>query len=146
MASVTAIRNGIKDRLATISGLRAHAFVVGDVVPPAAIVIPGDPGRKNAMAIAYNATMGRGSDDFLFTILLLVANKVERTSQEALDAYLAGSGAQSIYAAIDGEDTLGGVAHFTRVVGVRDYGLVSYGGQQYVGAEFMVEVTASGEV
>lgn len=146
MASVTQIRQGIATRLATISGLRVHAFVVGDVAPPAAVVIPGDPGRKNAMAIAYDATMGRGSDDFLFTVLLLVANKVERASQEALDTYLAGSGASSIKAAIEGEDSLGGVAHFTRVVGVRDYGVVSYGGQSYVGAEFMVEVTASGEV
>lgn len=142
MASVSALREGLKTRLATISGLRAHAIVVGDVVPPAAVVIPGDPGRKNSMAINYDATMGRGSDDFQFTVLLLVSNKVERVSQDTLDDYLDGSGATSIKAAIEADGTLGGIAHFTNVVGVRDYGLVSYGGQQYVGAEFMVEVTA----
>jgi hypothetical protein len=146
MASVTDIREGLKARLDTISGLRAHAWVVGDIVPPAAIVIPGDPSRKSSLAIAYDATMGRGSDDFLFTLLILVSNKVERSAQEALDGYLAGSGATSVKAAVEGEDSLGGVAHFTRVVGVRDYGLVTYGGQTYVGAEFMVEVCASGEV
>lgn len=142
MASVTAIRNGLKTRLDTIAGLRNHAIVVGDIVPPAAVVIPGDPSRKNAMAINYDCTMGRGSDDFQFTVLLMVSNKVERVSQEALDAYLAGSGALSVKAAIEADGTLGGVAHFTNVQGVRDYGLVTYGGQTYVGAEFMVEVTA----
>lgn len=142
MASVTALRNGLKTRLDTISGLRAHAFVTGDVVPPAAVVIPGDPSRKNAMAINYDCTMGRGSDDFIFTVLLIVSNKVERVSQDALDAYLDGSGATSVKAAIEADGTLGGIAHFTNVTGVRDYGAVSYGGQTYVGAEIMVEVTA----
>lgn len=142
MASISAIRDGLKARLDTISGLRAHAIVVGDVVPPAAVVIPGDPSRKAAMVVNYDSTMGRGSDDFLFTILLLVSNKVERVSQDALDAYLDGSGATSIREAIAADGTLGGVAHFTNVTGVRDYGLVSYGGQQYVGAELIVEVCA----
>lgn len=142
MASISAIREGIKTRLDTISGLRNHAWVVGDVVPPACIVIPGDPSRKSAMVVNYDATMGRGSDDFLFTVLLMVSNKAEKYAQEQLDAYLAGSGAQSIREAIAADGTLGGVAHFTNVTGVRDYGLVTYGGQTYVGAELIVEVCA----
>lgn len=142
MASSTDIRNGLKARLDTISGLRTHAFVVGDIAPPAAVIIPGDPSRKGVFAIDFDATMGRGSDDYIFTVLLLVSNKVERVSQEALDAYLEGSGATSVKAAIEGEKTLGGVCHFANVVGVRDYGLVTYGGQTYVGAEFIVEVCA----
>ncbi len=138
------IRRGLADRLSTIDGLRASPWVIGDVVPPAAVVIPGDPSRKNAYAINYDCTMGRGSDDYLFTVIVMVSNKVERASQEALDQYLAGSGPLSIKQAIEGEQTLGGIVHFTNVTAVRDYGLVNYGGQNYVGAEFVVEVTASG--
>lgn len=142
MASISALREGLKTRLDTVSGLRAHAQVVGDVNPPAAVVIPGDPSRKNSMVVNYDSTMGRGSDDFMFTILLLVSAKVERVSQDALDDYLDGSGATSIRAAIAADGTLGGIAHFTNVTGVRDYGMVEYGGQKYVGAELIVEVCA----
>lgn len=141
-SSLTAIRTELKARLDTIDGLRAHAYVVGDIVPPAAVIIPGDPSRKNVYAINYDATMGRGSDDYIFTIILLVSDKVERASQLALDGYLEGAGAGSVKAAIEGDGTLGGASSFVNVTGVRDYGRVAYGGQNYVGAEFVVEVTA----
>ena len=140
MASLSALRAGIATRLQTISGLRVLSYVGGDIVPPAAVVIPGVRGRKNSLLVDYDATMGRGSDDWQFTVLLMVANKVERVSQVALDAYCDGSGSSSVKAAIEADGTLGGIASFTNVRGVRDYGIVSYGGQQYVGAEFMVEV------
>lgn len=142
MASSIAIREGLATNLRTIAGLRVSEWVIGDINPPAAVVVPGDPSRKNVYAINYDCTMGRGSDDYIFTILLMVANKVERASQEALDEYLEGSGAKSVKAAVESEPTLGGVCHFVNVTGVRDYGIVDYGGQKYVGAEFLVEVTA----
>ena len=142
MASISAIREGLKTRLDTVTGLRAHSWVVGDIIPPAAVIIPGNPSSKSTMVVNYDATMGRGSDDFLFTIVLMVSNKVERVAQDALDDFLDGSGASSIRAAIAADGTLGGVAHFTNVTGVRDYGLVTYGGQTYVGAELIVEVCA----
>ena len=142
MASISAIREGLKARMDTIPGLRNHAWVVGDIVPPATVIIPGNPSSKSQPVVNFDATMGRGSDDFLFTIVLMVSNKVERVAQDQLDAYLDGSGATSIREAIAADGTLGGVAHFTNVTGVRDYGLVTYGGQTYVGAELIVEVCA----
>lgn len=142
MASSIEIREGLATNLRTIAGLRVSEWVIGDINPPAAVIVPGDPSRKNVYAINYDCTMGRGSDDYIFTVLLMVGNKVERASQEALDEYLAGAGAKSVKAAIESEPTLGGAAHFVNVTGVRDYGIVEYGGQKYVGAEFLVEVTA----
>lgn len=141
MASIVAIRDGLKTNLQTISGLRVTEYVTGTIVTPAAIITPGDGGRGR-QAIMFDATMGRGSDDYLFTVIVLVSNTVERTSTDALDAYLAGSGATSIKAAVESDERLGGVAHFARVQGVHDYGLIDYGGQTYLGAEFIVEVTA----
>ena len=141
MASVAAIRDGLKVRLQTIAGLRVHEYHAPRIEPPAAIIIPGDPGRSNTYAVKFDATMGRGSDDLVFTVLVIVSNVVERASQDKLDAYLDGSGASSVKAAIEGEGTLGGIVSFAVVSAIRQYGLVQYAGQTFLGAEFLIEVT-----
>ncbi len=135
MASVTSIRSGLATRLATITGLTAHATLKGQVVPPAAVVEGPD--------IDFDATMGRGSDDFVFTVKLLVSSSVTDQAQAKLDGYLAGSGATTtVKGAIEADDTLGGAVSFAWVARVRQYGLVEYAGVQYVGCEFLIEVTA----
>lgn len=134
MASVSAIRDGIKTRLQTITGLRVHDIIPEDVQPPAAVVVPAGG--------AFDATMGRGSDDMVFEIRLAVSDAVTRAAQDALDAYLAGSGASSIKAAVDGN--LGGAVHFARVAGWDGYGDVTIGGVSYYGVTFTVEVTGAG--
>lgn len=139
MANITAIRDGLKTRLQTISGLRVWEYVTGTVAVPAAVILPGDGGRGRR-AIDFDMTMGRGSDMFMFTILVLVSDAVERTSIDALDSYLASSGATSVKAAVEGDGTLGGIVGWTNVQGVQDYGRIDYGGQTYLGAEFIVEV------
>lgn len=136
MASVTAIRNGLKTRLETISGVTGYARPGGTLNLPAAVVLPGP--------IDFDSTMSRGSDDFTFTVMLLLAESVPDLAQEQLDAYLAGSGAQSVKAAIEGGETLGGAAHFCRVTGVVDYGEVAWSGNLYLGANFTVVVGSFG--
>lgn len=138
MASVIVIRDGLKTRLETIAGLRVVDYVSGQVVPPAAVIIPGDPDSGNAQAISFDSTMARGSDDFLFTVLILVSIAHDRVAHEALDAYLDGSSAKSVKAAID--STLGGVVSYARVSAVRRYGQIKYAGQDFLGAQFLVEV------
>lgn len=139
MASTSAIRAGLKTRLATITGLHAYAYAEGELRLPAAVVTP-EPGA----AIRFNGTMGRGSDDLTFRITLLVAKTVADLDQRALDDYLDGSGSKSVLAAIDAGTTLGGVAHYCNVVGVDDYGEITWAGVQYLGAVFLVEVSARG--
>jgi hypothetical protein len=140
MANTVDIRKGIATNLGNIAGLRVYPFVTGTIVTPAAVVIPGDGGRGNKRAIDYDQTMGRGSDMFFFTVLLLVTDAVERASTDTLDEYLAGSGALSVKQAIESDETLGGIVGWTNVQGVADYGRIDYGGQSYLGAEFQVEV------
>lgn len=136
MASFSALRSGLATRLATITGLNVYANPVGLINPPAALVIPaGD-------FLHFDATMGRGSDNFTFTIRLLVAETVADLGQDALDAYLAGSGASSIKAAIEAGTTLAGIASFAVVTGAGGYGGYEYGGIDYLGVDFSVEVTA----
>lgn len=134
MASVTALREGLATRLNTITRMQAHAQVPGQVVPLAAVV--------ELESISFDATMGRGSDDFLFTVLVLVSAAVDKPAQEKLDALLDGAGADTVKGAVEGDATLGGAADFARVAGVRRYGLIEYAGVQYLGVEVLVEVTA----
>lgn len=136
MASVSAIRDGLKTRLQTISGLRVHDTAPSAISPPAAVIVP--------QTVDYDSTMARGSDAFAFDVFLLVSKAVDRVSQDKLDAYLAGSGVDSVKAAVEGDQSLGGVAHIARVAQARDYGAVEYGGISYLGAIFRVEVTAGG--
>ena len=136
MTSISAIRDGVKTRLETIAGLRVHDTVPGQVSPPAAVVAPA-PGTF----LTYNVTTD-GAEDVTLVVTLLVSDAVDRAAQDALDAYLADSGASSVKAAVDGGITLGGAAHFATVTSARNYGLIDYGGVQYLGCEFVVTVGA----
>lgn len=135
MATIGQIRAGIKDRLATISGLSAHDIVPDQVNPPCAVVFGPE--------IDYDATMGRGSDDYRFHVILLVSRVDERSGQDLLDTYLAPSGATSVKVAVEGGGgDLGGIVDFVRVKEVREYGAQEINGLQFFGAAVLVEVTA----
>lgn len=136
MASLTELRQGLADRCDTIDGLTANPTGRGTVNVPAAVI--------GVETIDYDSTMARGSDDYILTIRLLVAESTEEIGQDALDEYLASAGDRSIKAAVEAEKSLGGVAHFAVVRGVTEYGDIEYGGVGYLGAVFTVEVTASG--
>lgn len=136
MTLVSAIRDGIKTQLATISGLTAHSTVPGSIFPPAAIV------RRRQTS--FDSTMARGSDDYQFTVTLLVSQGSWTHGQDNLDTYLASSGSSSIKAAIEGDVSLGGVVDFARVSSAGEDGLMTYNGTEYVAVDFTVEVTASG--
>jgi hypothetical protein len=135
MASIAAIRDGLKTRLATITGLYTHDTIPDAVNPPAAIV--GMP-----TTIAYDFTFRAATTRFVFPVRVLVGRAAEAEAQDKLDGYLSADGATSIRAAVDGDGTLGGVANTSRVVEARDLGAYEVGATQYLGAEVMVEVVA----
>jgi hypothetical protein len=137
VASVSTIRDGLKARLATIPGLYEYDIVPDDIVTPAAVVLPGDP------LIVFDSTFARGSDEFNFLILVLVQYANERTAQDQLDGFLAGSGTSSVKTAIEGGGgTLGGVVACVTVTAAGSYGAREYAGVQYLGVEFSVVVGA----
>lgn len=139
MGSVTSIRQGLDTRLAVIPDLRHSAFAPGQINEPHAFVIPAEP------AITFDETMGRGADLLHFNIVLLVSKAMDRNAQELLDPYLSGSGPMSVKAAVEGDQTLGGVADWTVVTGVPFYGPLDYNGVTYLGARFGVEVNTDGQ-
>ena len=135
MASLYEIRAQLKARLATIDGLRAFGFVPDSLPVPAAFV--GAPEE-----VQFDVTMARGCDRWLIPVRVAVSRATDRHAQEDLDDYLAGSGPRSIKAAIEGDFTLGSVAHSVRVKTARGYGVFTHAGIQYLGAEWLVDVIA----
>ena len=103
------VRDGLKTRLQTISGLRAYDLIPDTVTPPAAVV--------GQLDFTFDIDNARGLDQAQVDVLVIVQRFSERSGQDLLDAYLAGSGAGSIKAAIEGDRTLGGTVNTLRVTG-----------------------------
>jgi len=139
MGDVFQIAADIAERLDGVGGLRAFGYARDAVAPPTAVVYPASG--------VYGATMGRGSDDLTFIVQLYVSKGWTRTGQDLLAAYLDGSGATSIIAALtDSPDPAPSAAgaHFYEVSGFDRVGIHDLAGVGYLGAQLTVEVTASG--
>ena len=136
MTALTDLRTGLANRLATISGLRASSYIPDSPQPPVAVVMPS--------RIAYDEAFGRGSDEYTFTITLIVGRVNDRTSQTNLDRYCESSGSASVKAAIEGDRTLGGKALDCRVTEMTSQGSLAIGDVTFHTAEFNVTVIAAG--
>jgi len=136
MTALTDLRTGLANRLATITGLRSSAYIPDNPQPPVAVVMPG--------RIQYDTAFGRGSDEYQFTIMLIVGRVADRASQTNLDAYCASSGSTSVKAAVEGDRTLGEKALDCRVTEMTNQGSLAIGDVTYHTAEFSVTVIAAG--
>lgn len=103
------VRDGLKTRLQTITGLRAYDLIPDTVFPPCAVV--------GQLDFTFDIDNARGLDQAQVDVLVIVQRFSERAGQDKLDAYLAGSGSTSIKAAIEGDRTLGGTVNTLRVTG-----------------------------
>jgi hypothetical protein len=144
MARVSVLRDGVAARLRTIDGLRVYDTLPGTVEAPAAVVIPGAPSSVDGTFIRFDGSFGRGHDDITVTIVLIVGTASDRSAQELLDEYLSGDGEQSVKAAVEGDETLGGVAYNACVVSAHDYGLTTWADVPYLGARLRVDIVAPG--
>jgi hypothetical protein len=136
MTTLTSLRQGISTNLATIPGLRALPYIPDNPQPPVAIVMPG--------RITYDTAFGRGSDEYQFTVMVIVGRVADRNSQTTLDAYCASSGSASIKAAIERDRYLGGSAFDCRVTEMTNQSPLAIGDVIYHTAEFSVTVIAAG--
>jgi hypothetical protein len=137
MASITDIRIGLENNLKRIPGLRTAPNAPDLVNPPIAIVQP------DSIPVRFDVSMNRGLDEFRFTITVLAHRADERSAQNKLDSYCAGSGDYSVKQAVEYDRTLGGVVNDCRVTEISSYGSISVNEIQYTAAEFMVVVYAS---
>jgi len=101
-ATVSQVATGLKNRLATVSGLRAFDYQPEQLNPPVGFPV--------IESIEYHAAMGGGDVQMRFNVFVIVGRYLDRVAHANLDAYLSYSGASSLRAALEGDRTLGGVA------------------------------------
>lgn len=137
MMNLSAVRDGLKARLAGISGLRTFDVLVDQVPVPCAVV--GGPER-----IEYDTTYRDGRVTLTIPVQVYVSRSSERAGQDTMDGYLASTGPLSVKAAIEGDPTLGGAAETTQVPAMREYGTYIIGGIEYLGFEIQCDVVTLG--
>lgn len=128
------MRQGIAANLATISGLRTASTIPDDPKPPVAIVRPN--------SITFDTSFARDTDEYEFSVIVLVGRVDERSAQNKLDSFCEPVGATSVKTAIESDKSLGGNAYSLRVREMRNYQQIPVGEVIYLGAEFVVQVFA----
>ena len=136
MASMTALREGIADELADIDGLNVYAYVPDTIVTPAATIAPAPD-----TFVTWDTTQQGQTQDYAFVVTIFLPRSSDLDGQQALDVYLAGSGAFSVRAALEGS-ALGGVAEWTHVAEGRNWGRFTYNTVEYYGCELLIQVSA----
>jgi hypothetical protein len=131
-ATVSQVADGLKARLATISGLRTFSYQPEQENPPF-----GYPQINN---INYHRAYGGGDVVMDWTVFVIVGRYLDRTAHAQLDDYLSYSGSKSIRAAIEGDLTLGGVCSTLIVRSGADITSLDAGGAQFLVIQMQVEV------
>ena len=130
-----AVRQAVADYLtANITGLRATTDRFGQINPPQAVILP-QPGSL----IRYSTTMD-GETDYTLRAVVLVSIGDSAAGQDLLDGYLSPVGAQSVYAAIQADPTLGRAVAYAAVIEATTYGLTSWNAIDYLGVSLTLNI------
>lgn len=134
---ITAVRVAIAANLSTLLGTQVSPRMLVKPTPPAAHVFPAE--------TEFDKTMGRGLDYQVLTVQVLVGTVSSEAAQDQLDAYLSGSGTQSVKTAVETDKTLAGACSNLRVTGASGYRQITPEGQSPVlVCEWRVEVWGHG--
>lgn len=133
---ISDIREGIKTNLSSIDGLRTYDLVPDVIVPPCAIV--------GQLDFTFDLNNSRGLDQANLDVFVIVQRFSERTGQDKLDIYLAGSGDNSIKAAIESDRTLDGACNTLRVTSAES-GTYQTGDIDYLSYRYRVTIYGQGD-
>src|SRR3990167_3760979 len=133
MAGLADVREGLMDRLATIAGLEVSDVWPDTVNPPCAVVLPG----PDRVATPHTAFASRGS--YYLQVIMLGPVGTLADGQRRLDDYLDMTGATSVLAAIEGDETLGGATEGLLCGEWQGYGTREANGVKYISATMPVE-------
>jgi hypothetical protein len=133
-ATASQVLNGLKDRLATISGLRTFSFQPPQLNPPVAFPV--------ITQVNYHRAMRGGLVVYDCVVYVIVGRYTDDRANADLDGYLAFSGAKSIRAALEGDETLGGVAQSLTVNSSTDISSVQQSDAEFL--QIATQVTVNG--
>jgi len=131
MININGVRDALKTNLQTITNLRVYDLIPDVVVPPCAVV--------GQLDFTFDIDNARGLDQASVDIFVIVQRISERTGQDKLDLFLAGSGTGSIKTAIESDRTLGGLVDTLRVISA-DSGTYTSGDQSFLSYRYNVTI------
>jgi hypothetical protein len=132
MGSIAGVRGGLLTALQTIAGLRVYARVPDQVNAPFLYV--------HRTGITPHTTLAtRGCVKLNLLVGVSPAQGSER-AQAALEAYQDMTGASSIIAALEADETLGGAAEHLLIGDWSPDQAIEFGGQPFDGATLPVEI------
>lgn len=129
--NLATIRDDLKARLATISGLQTYDTVPAKPEVPCAIVQP-----ESGSRVSFE----RGSLDIRFLVTMMVQCADWPSAQDALDGYVSIGAAGSVTDAVEGFST---GSEDATVESWDSYGIITYGENLYGTVVFHVLVEAS---
>jgi hypothetical protein len=113
MTTLAQVRDGLETRLSTIDGLRVIPYVPDDLPGyPAAVIFP-------PVNTSYEDALSDGSLTVELVVLLFVPSNVDRKQLDLYDL-LDRIGPSSVFATVEADRTLGGLAVDCRVTGAAD--------------------------
>lgn len=133
-ATVSQVANGLKVRLATVTGLRTFSYQPEQVNPPVAFPV--------LESIDYHKAFAGGNVQMRFTIIVIVGRYLDRVAHANLDGFLSYDGATSLRAAIEGDRTLGGVAQTLVMDSSLSIGALAVAEAEFLQVSFSVLVHA----
>jgi hypothetical protein len=131
-ATISEVKQGLANRLATIPGLRSFAYQPDQLNPPIAYAMLDN--------ITYNRAMQLGAVEYQFTVTVVVARATERPAEAAIDGYTSPTGTSSVRAAIEGDRTLGGKVSTLIVETATGIQTLSANDADYLSVDFTVRV------
>jgi hypothetical protein len=131
MTKINDIREALKTNLQNITNLRVYDLIPDVITPPCAVV--------GQLDFTFDIDNMRGLDQASVDIYVIVQRISERTGQEKLDNYLAGSGSGSIKTALESDRTLGGLVDTLRVISAES-GTYASGDQSFLSYRYNLTI------
>lgn len=138
MDALAGVFNGVETGQ-EISGvaqvISCAAEVTGQIEPPGIVLDIDDQ--------EWDLNMGAGADSFSVAAVVLVQYQETDTAQRELWSFLSRkptAGVARLKAALEANQTLGGLVSYVVMTRVRSIGVVTYGAVDYLGAEIVLEV------
>jgi hypothetical protein len=136
-SDIESILDEISGKMAALSGVVAYAWDKGNITTTPAVLV-GLPDR-----VGYRTTYSRKGKSLAITLVVLVGKSNERAAHKNLLPFLENSGERSVFRVIDSAFTTYTTCDDVTVLD-GEPGIWVSAGTQYLGAEFTINVTATG--
>ena len=131
ISNINGVRDALKDNLQTITNMRVYDLIPDIVTPPCAVV--------GQLDFTFDIDNMRGLDQASVDVYVIVQRISERSGQDKLDNFLAGSGTGSIKTAIESDRTLGGLVDTLRVISAES-GTYTSGDQSFLSYRYNLTI------